>query len=221
MAKSKGTKKLHGAAAAAHQRKLDRAKRQRAALGTSPKKKGTTVAKKAKKRKTSGGGKRRGGGGRRRGGSAGGGLSKREVYIALGSAAAYGYISNRAAEGTADDMKWFKEAPVITPVGRAGTAAIAAYALYKMKVLPKYMKPIAYGLGAVALLNLGRRGFKPYATESEARALMAAGPEDDSQYLEGDLDLDGEDVDDVGGDPTSARDYVGGEDGVIDINEAA
>lgn len=152
----------------------------------------TTMAKKKSGKRRSGGG---GGGKRRRrsgGGKSGGlSLSRRDTLIALGAAAGYGFIASQAEEGKEWAKNVYSKPPVIKPIGRAGTWAVAAYAAAKLKIAPKYTKPIAIGLAAVALVNLGRRGFKLYETDDEARSTMMAG-EDGQSVLEGDVHLDAE-----------------------------
>ena len=158
----------------------------------STKKSKTTTRKKghktmAKKRRKSN--RRRGG--HRRGGHSLLSLSKRDAMYALAACAGYGFLEHKAEDSQPDEMKWFKESmPVVTAIGRAGTIAVGAGLLAAGGVARKFTKPLAVGVGFVALVNLARRGFKTYETEDEARAIMS-GPADNGEqtYLAGDVDL--------------------------------
>lgn len=136
----------------------------------------------AKKRRRS----RRGGGRRHR--SGGGGLfslSKRDTQAALAAAGGYTYLATMAAEKPAD-YAWFTKLPVVQSVGRAATVALIAGLAYKQGIAKKYTKPIAIGVGCVALANMARRKFKLYEGTDGATAL--AGEYGDE--LSGDVDLE-------------------------------
>lgn len=178
--------KLHGAALAARNKRLAKERRKAARKRTpTTTKKGRRTMAKGKKRKSGKKGRRRGGGG------GGNGLSGKEAMVALGAAALYGYLGFKAEKATGTDMAWWKkDIPVITSVGRAGTVALIALGLWKvLKIAPKWTKPIAYGIGAVALVNLARRGFETYATEAEARAVMAGDERQINGARMGEVDL--------------------------------
>jgi len=159
----------------------------RAKQNARKRRKGTKImAKKSKKRRSSGGGKRRRRGGRRSGGGLS--LSKHGTMVALAAAAGYGFIASQAEEGKDWAKSIQKKPPVIKPIGHAGTMAVALYAASKLGIARKYTLPAAIGVAAVALVNLGRRGFKLYETDDEAHSMMAG----DETYLEGDVSLDAE-----------------------------
>jgi hypothetical protein len=127
--------------------------------------------------------------GRSRGGI-GGGVTKNDLWIAGAAAAGWGLLQHRAEQSKADEMKWFKEdMPIATPIGRTGTVAAALLIAAHFGIARKYTRPAGYGIAAVALAQLGRRNFKFY-DEAEAKGIMSG---DDAQYLEGDVDLEGED----------------------------
>lgn len=162
-------KKLYGAALAARQKKQAKNRRK------SAKKEGKTMA---KKRRRSGGSKKRRSGGRRSGGF----ISKKDAMLAGGVALGYGFLQHKAEKAKVDEMKWFKEAPTITPLGRAGTFAAAAFVAWKWGRV-RIAKPIALGLGAVALAQVGRRGLKLYE-DADTKSIMSGGDEA-ALYLEG------------------------------------
>lgn len=144
-----------------------------------------TMAKKKRRppRRSGGGRRRRRGGGRRGGGLLS--LSKRDVQLAALAAGGYGYLVYKSAQASGDEYKWFKEAPVIKPAGRAGTYALGFGALYMGGIGRKWTKPLAIGLGAYALVNFARRGFKLY----DSAAPMDQMGDGEGAYLEGDVDV--------------------------------
>jgi hypothetical protein len=133
-----------------------------------------------KKRRSSGGRRRRAGGRRSRRTGGKWSLTKKELLIAGGAALGYGYLQHRASQAKGDEMKWFKDAPVITPAGRAGTAALAGLAAYAVGGV-KLAKPVGIGLAFAFLVGFGRRGLQPY-DESAVKDVLAGG---DEMYLEG------------------------------------
>jgi len=108
---------------------------------------------KSKRRSTSMAKRRKGSRRSRRGASSG--LFNRKNLIITGTALGLGALAHRAARGEAD---FFKDMPVITPIGRHGTVAAAAGALYAFGVARRFMGPVAVGAAALALFNIGRRG---------------------------------------------------------------
>lgn len=155
------------------------------------------VAKKKRRSPRRGSSRRR----RGRGGGSGKSFSQNDVMWGVGFAGLYGLASNHAEQNAGAVRDALQKMPVLTPVGRAGTIALAALAAWKgFKVWPKWTKRIALGMGAVAAVNLGRRGGL-YENEQEARALMTAGEDGGGgEYLEGDVDLEGDDIIEVEGD---------------------
>lgn len=134
--------------------------------------------------------KRRGGRRRshaRRSRRAGGGgkwsMNKKDLLIAGGTLLGYGYLQSRASKAKGDEMKFFKEMPVVTPLGRAGTMALAAGAAYAVGGV-RLAKPITFGLVGAFLLGFGRRGLEPY-DDAANKDVLAGG---DEMYLEGDED---------------------------------
>jgi hypothetical protein len=125
---------------------------------------------------------------RRRGGSRGGGLfslSKRDMQMSAAVAGLYTFLQYKNKQQT---MDWFMKIPTVTAVGKAGTIAGLAAMAYFGGVARKWTKPLAIGTAAVALVQLGQRGFQPY---TDAHDAQLAG--DGGSYLEGDVDL----VDDI------------------------
>jgi hypothetical protein len=153
-------------------------------------KKGNTMAKKKRKSpRRSGGGKRRRSSSRRGGGGGLFSVSKSELMYAAGGAAAYAYLSAAATEDPAK-YEWFTKLPVVHSVGRAATVALIAGVAYKAGVARKYTKPLALGVGAVALVRLAQRRFKLYDGDEGTHALGDGdGDGGGGGYLAGDVDL--------------------------------
>lgn len=162
--------------------------------------KGKTMAK-SKGKKKSGGKKSKGKGAKKSGRRPF--LTKGEAAAGAGVALAYGYLQGRAEKAKGDEMKWFKEAPTVTPLGRAGTVAAVAggVAYFAGGTIGRIGKVVALGTGLVALANFGRRGFELY-TEADSKSIMAGADEgslylagsDDRESISGELDLVDEDA---------------------------
>ena len=89
-----------------------------------------------------------------------------DIAIAAGTALLYGYMQNKVSKNTGKDDKpaestWFAEAPVVTPLGRAGTWGGAAGITYHFTSW-RPLKGISVGLGVCAALGIGRRGLELY-----------------------------------------------------------
>lgn len=164
-------------------------KKQAAAKRRASAKKGSTAMAKKKsgsKRKSSGGKttRRRG----RRGAGGKWSMNRNDLLIAGGTALGYGYLQSKAGKATGDDMKWFKELPMITPLGRAGTIAAAGLGAYLLGG-PKLLKPIGIGIAAVFLLGFGRRNLQLF-DEAAAKDVLSG---EDEMFLEGGGNGDGDD----------------------------
>ena len=128
------------------------------------------------KRRGGGGGRKRRGSSRRRSGGRAGlmsGWDKTDLAIALVTAGAVGYLQSKVAE-TDDkptEYKWYKEMPVITPLGRVGTAAVVAGGVAHFGKVRR-AKGVALGLGIASVFSLGRRSFSLY-TEEEIKTNLA------------------------------------------------
>ena len=107
------------------------------------------------------------------------------MYTA-GAAGAYALLSAAATEDPSK-YEWFTKLPVIGPVGRAATVALIAGVAYKSGIARRYTKPLALGVGAVALIRLAQRRFKLY-TGGDGASALAGG--EDGGYLSGDVALD-------------------------------
>lgn len=127
------------------------------------------------KRRSGGGGRKRRSGGRRRGGRAGltSGWDKTDLAIALVTAGAMGYLQAKVAktDDKPDEFKWYKEMPVVTPLGRVGTAALVAGGVAHFGKVRR-AKGVALGLGIASVFSLGRREFSMY-TEEEIKTNLA------------------------------------------------
>lgn len=153
------------------------------------------------KRRSSGGGRKRRSGGRRRGGRAGltSGWDKTDLAIALATAAGVGYLQAKVAktDDKPDEMRWYKEMPTITPLGRVGTAAVVAGGVAHFGKVRR-AKGVALGLAVATVFSLGRREFNLY-TEEELKTNLAGYDEAtlgglaDYLALGGEVDVDYED----------------------------
>lgn len=154
-----------------------------------------------KRRRSSSGTKRRSSSRRRGGGRAGltSGWDKTDLAIALATAAGVGYLQAKVAktDDKPDEMKWYKEMPVITPVGRVGTAAIVAGGVAHFGKVRR-AKGVALGLAIASVFSLGRREFSLY-TDEEIKTNLAGFDEaslgglDDYLALGGEVDVEYED----------------------------
>lgn len=145
--------------------------KRRAKKSTPHKSKRTNMAKKRKSGKRS----------RRGGGRRAGAFLNRKTMVIVGTCLAAGYLTKKAAEGSADS---FKDMPVITPLGRWGTMALAAGGLYMAGIGRRTTAPLAIALGGLALFTYGRRGGL-YNDEASVRADILGAGEDEAVYLEG------------------------------------
>jgi hypothetical protein len=198
---------LHGAALAAWKKKHPALVRQWRKPGGKKSKPSTKRRTSTKKRATSSthkelhmakskksGGKKKGSrkgkrrGGHRHSGGLFGGLTKRDLAIAGGVAAGYAFLQ---AKNNEKQISWFNNAPVVVTIGRAGTYAAAAGAAYALGLERKYTKPLAIGLGAVALIKLAARKFKFYDSDKDAKLAgeLGQGGVGGGQLIEGDVDL--------------------------------
>lgn len=127
------------------------------------------------KRRSGGGRKRRGSSRRRSGGRAGlmSGWDKTDLAIALVTAGAMGYLQAKVAktDDKPGEFKWYKEMPVVTPLGRVGTAALVAGGVAHFGKVRR-AKGVALGLGIASVFSLGRREFSMY-TEEEIKTNLA------------------------------------------------
>lgn len=98
-----------------------------------------------------------------------------DAAIAVATALLYGYVQFKASDTKKDEYAWFKEMPIVTPVGRAGTLAGAAAGVAHIGKFRR-LRGAAIGLGCVSALNIGRRGIELYSKD-EGRALTAGADE--------------------------------------------
>lgn len=129
-----------------------------------------------KRRRSSGGAsKRRSSSRRRAGGRAGltSGWDKIDLAIALATAGGVGYLQAKVAktDDKPDEFKWYKEMPVVTPLGRVGTAAVVAGGVAHFAKVRR-AKGVALGLAIASVFSLGRREFSMY-TEEEIKTNLA------------------------------------------------
>lgn len=151
------------------------------------------------KRRSGGGGKRTTR--RRRGGGRAGltsGWDKTDLAIALATAGAVGYLQAKVAktDDKPDEMKWYKEMSVITPLGRVGTAAVVAGGVAHFGKVRR-AKGVALGLAIASVFSLGRREFSLY-TDEEIKTNLAGYDEasiggDDWLALGGEVDVEYDD----------------------------
>lgn len=176
--------KLHGAALAAWKRKhpalVRKWKKPKAAKRRARRASRKSAPTKSKRRSSSMAKRRKGSRRTRRGASSG--LFNRKNLIITGTALGLGALAHRAARGEAD---FFKDMPVITPIGRHGTVAAAAGALYAFGVARRFMGPVAIGAAALALFNIGRRGGL-YDEASLSTDILGNGAAGATEFLEGD-----------------------------------
>lgn len=172
-----------------------------------PKPRAASATATANVRAGGGGGKKRKGGKRRRAGGGGGimaGFSATDAAIAAATATGYGLLQASADEAVkknskTDEYKWFREAPMITPLGRAGTLAGAGWvAMLLWPKSRKYLRGPTVGLTAVAGVGLGRRKLEFYDEKEAAQAMMGGigddlalgGVSDDDTAHGGDVEID-------------------------------
>jgi len=133
-----------------------------------------------------------------------GGFTAVDGAIAGGVAVGYGMLQASADEAVkkdskTEDYKWFREAPMITPLGRAGTLAGAGWvAMLLWPKSRKYLRGPTVGLTAVAGVGLGRRKLEFYDEKEAAQAMMGGigddlalgGVSDDDTAHGGDVEID-------------------------------
>lgn len=106
------------------------------------------------------------------------GIDGWDVAVAALTAVGYGMLQASVSEEDDKDKRgtfanMFAEAPVLTPLGRAGTyAAAGAATMYVAPSTRRYLRGVTIGLTVVASLGIGRRKLELYDDEALKDASM-------------------------------------------------